>query len=145
MAMAMATVLAIDMVDIMAMVPTGLTMADTWEGRREKLRQSQQLLLIPMLMQMLMLGTVAMGMVLAIDMVDIMEDMPTDHTMVDMATGERRKGLLMLSRLLMLMLGMVPMAMAVGTMAIEAMDTGARFSISILCSIPKFTTSSIYC
>merc|ERR1719347_2426766 len=54
----------------------------------------------------------------------------------------------------MLMLGMVPMAMAVGTMAmghtgptmaIEAMDTGARFYISILCSIPKSATSSIYC
>merc|ERR1719481_1621227 len=56
----------------------------------------------------------------------------------------------------MLMHGMVPMAMAVGTMAmgrtgptmamaIEAMDTGARFYITILCSIPKFATSSIYC
>merc|ERR1712025_226443 len=56
----------------------------------------------------------------------------------------------------MLMLGMVPIGMAVGTMAmghtgltmamaIEAMDTGARFYISMLSSIPKFTTSSIYC
>merc|ERR1711982_304190 len=93
--MAMAMVLAIDMVDIMAMVPTDLTMADTGEGRREKLRQSQQLLLIPMLMQMLMLGIVPMDMAL-----DTMAGI-TDLTMVtdieDMATGARRRGLPMLS------------------------------------------------
>ena len=94
--MALVTISAIDMVDIMAMVPTDLTMADTGEGRREKLRQSQQLLLIPMLMQMLMLGTVPMDMVW-----DTMAGI-TDLTMVtdieDMVTGARRRGLLMRSQ-----------------------------------------------
>merc|ERR1711942_59636 len=85
-----------DMVDIMTMVPTDLTMADTGEGRRGKLRQSQQLLLIPMLMQMLMLGIVPMDMAL-----DTMAGI-TDLTMVtdieDTDTGARRRGLLMLNQ-----------------------------------------------
>ena len=51
-------------------------------------------------------------------MEDTMEDI--EDTMVD--TGERRKGQLMLSLLLMLMLGMVPMDMAADTMDM-GMDT----------------------
>jgi len=92
----MAMVLAIDMVDIMAMVPTGLTMADTGEGRKEKLRQSQQLLLIQMLMQMLMLGTVPMNM--AWDTMACITDLIMVMDIEAMRIWAERKGLPMLSQ-----------------------------------------------
>merc|ERR1712179_273136 len=100
------------------------TMAeDTMAMERGLLMPNPQLLLMPLLM--LMLGTVPMAM--ALDTMAMA--MLPGHTMVDMAmvdtavSGARRRGLLMpslqllLRPLLMLMLGMVPMVMAVDTMA----------------------------
>merc|ERR550539_1931851 len=121
MAMAMLpghTMVDMAMVD-MAMVDTAVSGA----RRRGLLMPSLQLLLMPLLM--LMLGTVPMAMA-----VDTMAATMPAHTMADtmVDTGEdtmaMERGLLMpnpqllLMPLLTLMLGTVPMAMALDTMAI---------------------------
>merc|ERR1719318_1526174 len=94
------------------------------ERRRGQLKLNQRL--TPK--QMLILGTLPMAMVLAIDMVDmVLDTLPIGHTMVDtmadiedMVYGERRRGQLKLNQRLMprlmLILGTLPMAMVLDTM-----------------------------
>merc|ERR1719318_702346 len=130
----MAMVLAIDMVDmVLDTLPIGHTMADTMADIEDMVygeRRRGQLKLNPRLTLrlMLILGTLPMAMVLAIDMVDmVLDTLPIGHTMVDtmadiedMVYGERRRGPLKLNpRLmlrLMLILGTLPMAMVLDTM-----------------------------
>merc|ERR1719350_1311019 len=101
----------------------GVDMVDG-ERRRGQLMLNQRLMLRPMLI----LGTLLMAMVLAIDMVDmVLDTLPIGHTMVDtmvdmedMVYGERRRGQLKLNQRLtlrlMLILGTLPMGMVLDTM-----------------------------
>merc|ERR1719318_207803 len=100
-------------------------------------RRRGQLKLNPRLTpkQMLILGTLPMAMVLAIDMVDmVLDTLPIGHTMVDtmadiedMVYGERRRGQLKLNQRLtlrlMLILGTLPMAMDTMDMVDMVLDT----------------------
>merc|ERR1711892_1003988 len=106
---------------------------------RGLLMLTQRPMLRPMLRQMLIPG-IHMAMVLAIDTdmedMDIMVILHTDLTMVDMDTGEERRGKPSQppqpTLRLMLSLGTLPMDMVADTMDIEDMDIMERSHLSTI-------------